>query len=345
MTAFNGLGRLHSTVALAIAATTLVALAPGGADAQEKVKVATVAPKGTPWSALLDKIKKRVHKASGKALKLKVYYGGRLGGEKETARETREGRVQMWGGSSAALATIVPELYALEMPFLFESNEEADFVIDKYARPHVEKLLAKRGFVLYQFAENGWHGIGLRDRCITGPESFKGVKLRSQEASVYLDTFKALGANPIEMSVPEVLPALKQGTVDGFSNTPLFSFATSWYQGVKFFTPTHHVYQPAIVAYSKKWFDKQSKEHQKLLLENVDGYQKEGRQGVRKIRDGLLQNFVKSNIKLCKISDAQRAKLKAATSKVFGTYKKKTSKQGRALYKAIEDGKKAWAKR
>lgn len=326
-----------------ILTASLLWLTPATSLAQQKVKVATVAPKGTPWSALLDKIKKRLYADSGKTLKLKIYYGGRLGGEKETARETREGRLQMWAGSSAALATIVPELYALEMPFLFESNAEADFVLDNYARPHVEKLLAKRGFVLYQFAENGWHGIGLRDRCITGPESFKGVKIRSQEAAVYLDTFKALGANPIEMSVPEVLPALKQGTVDGFSNTPLFSFATSWYQGVKYFTPTRHVYQPALVVYSKKWFDKQTPEHKKLLMANIEGYQKEGRQGVRKIRNGLLQNFVKAKIKLCKFSDAQRATLKAATSKIFPSYKKKTSRGGKALYKAIEDGKKAWA--
>ena len=339
-----------STFSTALAASLaaslmMLALSPCASLAQTKLKVATVAPKGTPWSALLDKVKKRLYKDSDKALRLKVFYGGRLGGEKETARDTRQGRVHMWAGSTAALATIVPELYALEMPFLFESDEEADFVIDNYARPHVEKLLAKRGFVLYQFAENGWHGIGLRDRCVTGPESLKGVKLRSQEAAVYLDAFKALGANPIEMSVPEVLPALKQGTVDGFSNTPLFAFATSWYQGIKYFTPTHHVYQPAIVVYSKKWFDKQTAEHQKLLLANIDGFQKEGRQGVRKIQNGLLQNFVKAKIKLCKVTDAQRAKMKLATSKIFATYKKKTSKDGKALYRAIEQGKKAWAKR
>lgn len=329
----------RTTGAMAIALSVVA----GSASAQTRVKVATVAPKGTPWSALLDKIKGRVSKLSDGALRFKVYYGGRLGGEKETVRETREGRVHMWGGSSAALATIVPELYALEMPFLFGSNEEADFVIDKYARPQVEKLLAAKGFVLYQFSENGWHGIGLRDRCVTGPKSLAGVKLRSQEAKVHLDMFRAMGANPLEMSVPEVLPALQQGTVDGFSNTPLFSFATSWYQGIRFFTPTRHVYQPAIVVYSKKWFDTLSAERRKWLLTGIEGDQKEGRRGVRAISDGLLQNFVRAKIQLCEISETQRESLRAATAQVLPKYERKASPGGKALFQALRKGKKDWA--
>lgn len=337
----SGLPRRKLLGSLLVACCVLTAQS---VRAEEALKVATVAVQGTPWSAHMDRIKKRVEQGSGGHYKVKVHYGGRLGGEKETVRETREGRIQMWGGSTAAMATIVPELYALEVPFLFESDQEADFVLDKFARSHVEKLLAQAGFVLYQLTENGWHGIGLKDRCVTGKDSLKGINVRSQEARVHLDTLRALGANAIEMSVPEVLPALKQGTVDGFSNTPLFSFAVSWYQGVKYFTVTNHVYQPALIAYSKKWFDAQSPERRKLLLAEVEADQQFGRDGVRAIREGLIENFSKARVQVCRATESQRAELRRATQGVVADYKAKASPAGKALFAAIERGKSEWAK-
>ena len=276
---------------------------------------------------------------------MKVYLGGRLGGEKQMVRETRKGRIQMFGGSTSALATIVPELYALEAPFLFDSNEEADFVLDNYAKPHVKKLLEAQGFVFFQFAENGWHGLGLKNRCVKSLADLQGIKLRSQEAKIHLDPFKALGANPVEMAVPEVLPALEQGVVDGFSNTPLFSFATSWHQGIKHFTNSRHIYQPAMLVYSKVWFDKQPKEIQEKLLAKADSDAKFGRKGVRAIAPGLLQNFTKSKIEVCNVDAALKAQMKAKTSKIFGKYRKRASKKGKALFDAILEGKKAFKKK
>lgn len=335
----------HQKVLFSVLTVGVLFAGPVRAQASEPevIKVATVAPENTPWSALMDRVKKRLQKESNGAFKMKVYLGGRLGGEKETVRETREGRVQMWGGSTAAIATVVPELYGLESPFLFESSDEADFVLDQYVRPHVTELLADRGFVLYQFAENGWHGLALKTGCAKTPADLKGLKIRSQEATIHLDTFKALGANPVEIAVPEVLPALQQGTVDGFSNTPLFTFAVSWHQGVKYFTVTDHVYQPAVIVYSKKWFDKQSKEHQALLLSNVEADTKFGRDGVRSIRDGLLDNFRASKIEVCELTKEQREAYRKATEAIFGKYMAKASKKGKAMFQAVLEGKKAWA--
>ena len=327
---------------LVLALTSSAVPALADAPVREVIKVATVAPKGTPWSALMMRIKKRVMAKEKAAYKMRIFYGGKLGGEKETVRETREGRVHMWGGSTAAIATIVPELYALEAPFLFGTSEEADFVLDKYATPEVEKLLLAKGFVFYQWAENGWHGLALKERCITGLADLKGVRIRSQEAQIHLDTLKAMGASPVEMAVPEVLQSLKSGKVSGFSNTPLFSFATSWYQGIEYFTVTDHLYQPALIVYSKKWFDARPKAMQALLLENREADQKFGRDGVRNIRDGLLDNFRKAKKTVCEMTEAQRDELRTATAGVFGDYKKKY-KRGRALFEAIEAGKKAWA--
>jgi TRAP-type C4-dicarboxylate transport system substrate-binding protein len=47
-----------------------------------------------------------------------------------------------------------------------------------------------------------------------------------------------------------VLTSLQTGVVDGFDNTPLFAFATSWYQAAHHLTLSQHSYQPGIAVYS-----------------------------------------------------------------------------------------------
>lgn len=340
------MNKLFMRAALVGALATVVGVsAPAVAADKIKIKLGTVAPEGTPWSELMKRMKKRFKKQSDKRIKVKTYFGGRLGGEKEMVRETREGRIQLFGGSVSAIATIVPDLYVLEAPFLFDSSEEADFVLDTYAKPHVEKLLERGGFKFYQYSENGWHGLALKNTCVKSMDDLKGKKIRSQEAKIHLATFKAMGANPVEMSVPEVLPALEQGTVNGFSNTPLFSFATSWYQGISHYTLTNHIYQPAMIIYSKKWFDKQPADIKKILLDGVEGDQKFGRNGIRSIRQGLIDNFTKSKIEVCKVSPKLKAEMVKATSKIFGQFCKDASPEGKKLCKAIVAGKKAYKKK
>ncbi len=340
------MNKLFMRAALVGALTTVVGVsAPAVAADKIKIKLGTVAPEGTPWSELMKRMKRRFKKQSDKRIKVKTYFGGRLGGEKEMVRETREGRIQLFGGSVSAIATIVPDLYVLEAPFLFDSSEEADFVLDKYAKPHVEKLLERGGFKFFQYSENGWHGLALKNTCVKSMDDLKGKKIRSQEAKIHLATFKALGANPVEMSVPEVLPALEQGTVNGFSNTPLFSFATSWYQGISHYTLTNHIYQPAMIIYSKKWFDKQPDDIKKILLDGVKGDQEFGRNGIRSIRQGLIDNFTKSKIEVCKVSPKLKAEMVKATSGIFGQFCKEASPQGKKLCAAIVAGKKAYKKK
>ena len=125
------------------AAALLLATTALAQDAKPlTIKVGSVAPEGTPWSEWLDGVKSRLEKDSAGKLKLKLFLGGKLGGEKEMAEETRNGNLAMFGGSAGALATYVPELAGIELPYLFSSDAEADFVLDKI-RPQVTQLLAK----------------------------------------------------------------------------------------------------------------------------------------------------------------------------------------------------------
>ena len=330
-----------------IALVLLLVLPSTPAFAAKKIKVraGTVAPEGTPWEQQIKTLKKHYRKDSGGILKLKVFLGGAKGDEKSLVRQCKNAKLELIGVSTAALATEVPELQALELPFLFDSTEEADFVLDNYIYDEIKGILAKYGFVLYQWAENGWQNIGLKNGFVKSPKDLKGRKIRSQEAPVHLATWKAFGASPTEMPVSEVLQALNTGRVDGFAQTPLFSFAAAWYRGIKYYTVTKHVYQPGLLVYSKKWFDKQAVEIQEALLANVEKDTKKGRKGVRRLEPGLMANFKNYGIKIYELNQGERNTFLSAARKVRKEFEKTASPDALSLLKRIDEGKAAFKKK
>ncbi len=320
----------------------LLCLSLFAAAAQAQVitaKVGSVAPEGTPWADWIDGLKARMDKDTGGKLKLKIFLGGKLGGEKEMVEETRNGNLQLFGGSTGALASWVPELNVLELPFIFTSDAEADFVLEKI-RDRVAKLLEAKGFVMVMWAENGWHGYGVKGKCLEKVEDMKGLKMRSQESYVHLETYKAFGASPVEMAVPEVLGALQTGTVDGYSNTPLFSFATSWYNGITHYTYTKHIYQPALMVISKKWFDQQPAEMKKELL--LRGEERAGVEGVRTLTEPLLDNFKAAGKTVCKLTPEASKGFEAKVKPVWDAFSKK-AKGNKEILDAVIAAKKEFA--
>src|SRR5262245_36654043 len=83
------------------------------ADAPLTLKLATVAPDGTPWAEQLKTYRQQVDVATKGRVRVKAFLGGALGDENQTVAECRRGAIHLWGGSTGALASSVPELAAL----------------------------------------------------------------------------------------------------------------------------------------------------------------------------------------------------------------------------------------
>lgn len=276
-----------------------------GADAQV-AKLATVAPDGTPWSDQLQQFKERIQKESKGAVKLETYVGGALGDENVTAADCKRGAIQLWGGSTGALASLIPEFNMFELPYLFRSEAEADYVLDEILMDDVKALLSKRGFQFLFWAENGYRNFGTKFGPVKTPAALKGKKMRSQESDVHIAMYKALGASPVPIAVTEVLSSLQTGVVDGFDNTPLFTFAASWYQGIKHYTVAEAIYQPGIVVANKAWFDKLPAELQKSVLAGHKEEGQNGRKGVRELAPDLIGNFGAAKIEVHTLTTAEK---------------------------------------
>ena len=247
--------------------------------------------------------------------------------------------MQAYAGSVGGMSSIVREVNVIESPFLFDNFEQADKALDDPAvRKLFSKILAKRKLVFGLWSENGFRSY-FSKRPIRMPDDMKGIRYRSQESMVHVEAYEALGATPVPIDVGNTLTSIQTGVVDGFDNTPLFAMAGAWYQGLgegqRNITLTRHIYQPALLAYSKKWFDSLPKDIQEVLLGVPQELTVWGRGQVRQVEPVLLKNLARYGYEIHEPTKAEREAFKKKEKGVADKVAKEMGPEGQALLKAI----------
>src|SRR6185369_3099257 len=122
------------TVMLRIAPIAFAAiLHAGAAVAAAPLKLATLAPEGSPWHDLLVDIGQGWRTASSGQVTVRIYAGGVAGDEADMIRKMRIGQLQLAALTGVGLSEIAPEIQALQMPMMFDSYAELDYVRDRLA--------------------------------------------------------------------------------------------------------------------------------------------------------------------------------------------------------------------
>lgn len=89
-----------------------------------------------------------------------------------------------WKLASAAQpgSVLIPEAALLNMPDLWRSDAERDFVTDNHALPVLKKVYDAKGLVIIGLGEVGWNDVVCKKACLT-PDSVKGMKVRVSPAA------------------------------------------------------------------------------------------------------------------------------------------------------------------
>jgi len=300
------------------------------------LKVASVTPEGTPWAEIAKKTKKSIIKQAKKKLpeykiRVKTYMGGVLGGEKSIIRRVKRGQVDIFGGTVGAMATDVPELGALELPYLFNDYKNIDYVLDNIIQSVAKEVLLKKGYIFMMWGENGFRHLANNTKQIKTVNDIKGLKIRSQESQLYINTYKAWGASPVPIAIPEVLSALQTGVVDSYDQTLLFVLATSWYTTSKYLSLTKHIYQPGIVVASKLKYDKYPKPLQEIVVGDWSKIRNKYTKKIRSLEKVLIERLEKTGVEIYQPNKKELETFKKGLQVVYDKFRKKQSPLGKKL--------------
>lgn len=209
----------------------------------------------------------KMNELSGGTLTINLKPAGALGGERDVIEGLQIGTVDLAISSTGPIGNFIPDVYALDFPFLFKGYDQAHSVLDGPIGQGLLEEFKAHDLVGLAWGENGFRNITNNTRPINAPADLKGLKLRTMENKVHIAAFEAAGASPSPMSWTEVLTSLAQGTIDGQENPIPVLVANNMWEIQKYVTLTQHVYSPAVVVMSKIRWDGLNKEQQGWLVE------------------------------------------------------------------------------
>lgn len=307
------------TVIAAAAAAVSIALltAPAEAQVQERtIRWGHLNNTDHPVSLGVQKFAEILAAKSGGKLKVREFAASQLGNEMQQQSALRGGTQEMLSASTTSLASVVKEFGLLDFPFLFSTNAQAEaLVAGPFGQAMIDTLPEKDLIGL------GYWGLGFRNatnssRPITKVEDFAGLKLRVIPNPVFLETFKALKANPVPMNFGELYTALENKTVDGQENPYTVILSNKFYEVQKYVSATNHAFTQNILLISKKFWDKLAPEEQKMIRDAVVETRDHQREQTRIQAEKALNELKAKGMTFSEIAPAEYARMQQATKAV-----------------------------
>ncbi|MFQ6675762.1 MAG: TRAP transporter substrate-binding protein DctP [Fidelibacterota bacterium] len=210
------------------AAALATVVLPLFADEPVVIKMATLAPEGSPWHELLLEMAQGWEDSTGGDVVLRIYPGGVAGDERDVIRKIRIGQLQAAAVTVEGLATISASMKVFFVPLLVESLEELNYIRVRL-RPGLKKELEGKGFKLLGWADVGWVYWFTREAVYT-PDDLRALRLFNWAGDYrWIELWKKGGFQPVPLASMDVLPALQTGLIDAISTTPLAALSFQWF--------------------------------------------------------------------------------------------------------------------
>ena len=192
------------------------------------IKMATLAPEGTPWHALIAKMGERWSEETNGNVRLRIYPGGIVGDERDMIRKMRIGQIHGAAISAEGLSEVNPQYTYCFIPLFFQGYKDIDFIRNQIKDDLVSGA-EENGVKVLTMVDVGWVYWFTKDPVITPDD------LKSQKIWTWAGDYKTAklwdeaGFNAIPLSVPDVHSSLQTGLVNAMAFPPLYVAANQYF--------------------------------------------------------------------------------------------------------------------
>jgi tripartite ATP-independent transporter DctP family solute receptor len=246
-----------------LAATLLM---PVAASAEKTLKIGLGDPIDSDQGVLALRFKAIVEEASGGRYKVDLFPAGQLGDEQKMVKDARRGSID---GAVVAVNNITPfakSVGILTLPYLMTSFDDAVKVTtgalgDKWR----QVLIDEAGVRVMGWSYSNFRVLTNSKKPVTTLADLKGLKIRVPKNAIMIETWKALGAEPIPMAWPETFTALQQKVVDGQDNPHITNYAMKFYEVQDYTSEVHYLFSLQPLVFGEKFFQSLPAEDQALF--------------------------------------------------------------------------------
>lgn len=214
--------------------------------------------------------KQRVEQLSSGKITIDIYSDSILGSDLEVVRDCQYGTVDIQITSPASLVTFVPEAAVFDMPFLFQSLENARAALaDPVFFDYLAEAYAQKGLVLLPLTDEGFRNLSLSEP-VESLADLKGMTIRCMYNEHHVAFWQALGLETVSMDIADVYLALQKGGVQGQENPYDQIYNRKFYEVQKYMTNSSHLLYIGGMHVSKITWDSLSYTAQDILWQAAE---------------------------------------------------------------------------
>jgi TRAP-type transport system periplasmic protein len=232
------------------------------------------------------------------------------------------GAIEMSHIYTTWLADYNKDLHALDLPFLFRDHDHADRVLEGSIGTELLAGVSKNSNIkAMSFTYSGGYRVVPSNFRGDTVESWKGRKVRTSRSPVAVDTFKLLGAEPLEnISLEEMNEYADRGEIDAGESTYVRVFPLDQYKSFKVVNDTAHSLFLTSIIVNNDFFAQFSDEVQNIMsIAAFNAARAERRESVADIPN-ILAECQERGVEVVRMDAIEEAKFKAVTEKVYDKY-------------------------
>lgn len=314
----------------------------GHAQPRKTMTIGAFTAPNTPWDLNWQDVTAAFEANKELGLDLELLVRGETGSSEERLNSLRRNRLQFVSAPLGSGAAMVPELAVLQLPFLFSSTPEADFVLDEYALPRFQDIFASKGITFLRWTEAGSNHL-FGDRPFITPEAVKGFPMRVQTTKSSSAYFEALDADAVYLTSNDILPSLQTGMIDGGEAVTIFYWMTGIYREAPHFTLTGHAIEPSSILLNKRFWDSLN-DAQKNLVSTAYPGPKAARARVREWMTEVEADLPGLGVTLHRLDESQRSAWRAHAKSSYDSILEAIGGDARDIYDLILEGQQAYTR-
>ena len=222
------------------------------------------------WAQAGRKFGELMEQATGGKIKVEVYAADQLtgGNQSEGIQALMNGDpVQISMHSNLIYSAFDPRFNVVSLPYLFDSVEAADAVLDGPAGEELVSILESYDLHCMGMAENGFRQLTNSVHLVHSVEDMKNLKLRVAGSNLLMKCYELWGADATNMNWSETYTALQQKTVDGQENPLPAIDAASVQEVQKYVSLWNANYDCLFFCINQGIYDSLTQEQQKVVDE------------------------------------------------------------------------------
>ncbi len=224
------------------------------------------------WGMGAIKFVELVKQRTNGQINIKPYWGSQLlkGAQLKSAQLIANGVIDMAMESTINISPVIKEANIFSLPFFINSFENLDKMEYGETGKAIFKAMDAKGLVGLAWAENGFRQVTNSKLAIRTPADVKGLRLRVVGSPIFIDTFRQLGADPVNMNWGDAVTAFGQGVVDGQENPVGVLVPIQIWTYHKYATFWNYLVDPVVFYWNKKQWNSFPADIQKILKESAE---------------------------------------------------------------------------